>query len=120
VGRSLICPASRKRRADLGRFAGASAGRNPNSGGDADLAVGRIPALAHLGLHLFGIERLAESLGHGGAEQITLGRLDLAGDEFAAESLLVRLEVRQLGFQGAEPIDDRAGGEVVEWGNGRD
>jgi hypothetical protein len=37
-----------------------------------------------------------------------------------AQRLLVSLEVRQLSFQGAEPVNDRADRQVVKWGNGRD
>ena len=49
-----------------------------------------------------------------------LSGLEAIKDELAAEGFLIGLEIGQLGFERAEPINDRAGGQVVEWGNGRD
>jgi hypothetical protein len=62
------CPASRQRRADLGRFAGAGAGGNPNGSDGGDLAAGRAPGLAHFLPDPLRVEGPTGSLGDAGAE----------------------------------------------------
>ena len=102
------------------RLAVASAGGNPNGGCDRDLAVRRVPALAEFSLDLLGIQGLAQGLGNRGAEQVTLGSLDLAGDQLSSKRALISDQVGNLSLERTQPINERAGGWVVERRNGRD
>src|SRR6266550_6402520 len=83
-------------------------------------AAGVPPRLAHLGTDGLGIDRPAHRIGDRGAVERAVDLGTTATDQLVAQVSLAVLQIRDLGFHGAELVGNIAGREVVEWRYNRD